>query len=108
MALQQVFQEKKLGHAKTRLLITTYDAVAGRIYLMKTAHHEWFKYDYQQSAVEVALATSAAPTFFDFVQFEGHGKTLYLDGGVWANNPALAAVCEAYHFLKVPLDHINS
>jgi patatin-like phospholipase/acyl hydrolase len=107
IALQQVFQDKKLGHAKTRLLITTYDAIAGRIFLIKTAHHELFKYDYQQSAVEVALATSAAPTFFDFAEFEGHEKALYLDGGVWANNPTLAAVCEAHHFLKVPLDQVD-
>jgi hypothetical protein len=31
----------------------------------------------------------------------------FVDGGVWANNPVLAAVIEAVCFLNVPLDQID-
>jgi hypothetical protein len=32
---------------------------------------------------------------------------MYVDGGVWSNCPALAAVTEAVHFLKALLDSID-
>src|SRR5215471_11025270 len=62
-ALHGVFGERKFGESKSRLVIPTYDAIAGRIFLLKTAHHERFKYDINTPAVDVALATSAAPTY---------------------------------------------
>ncbi len=74
---------------------------------MKTAHHPDFRHDYGASAVEVALATSAAPTFFKPSDFKAHAGNLYLDGGVWANCPALCAILEAHHFLGVPLEDIH-
>lgn len=40
----------------------------------------------------VASATAAAPTYF--TPFEQDGYT-YLDGGIWANNPTMAALVEA-------------
>ena len=40
----------------------------------------------------VASATSAAPTYF--TPFERRGHT-FLDGGIWANNPTMAALVEA-------------
>ena len=106
-ALSHEFQEKLLGDSTCRLLIPTYDAIRGRIFFMKTAHHPRFKYDYQAKAVEVALATSAAPTFFKPAEFEKHEGNTYIDGGVSANCPALAAVLEAHHFLNIPLPSIR-
>jgi uncharacterized protein len=46
--------------------------------------------DGQERIVDVALRTSAAPTYFP--SYEG-----YIDGGVVANNPAMAAVAQALH-----------
>ena len=40
----------------------------------------------------VAAATSAAPTYF--TPFQQRGFT-FLDGGIWANNPTMAALVEA-------------
>ena len=106
-AVTQVLGDKRFGESKCRLLIPTYDAIGGRLFLMKTAHHERFKYDYKALAVDVALATSAAPTYFKASPFPEHEGASYVDGGVWANCPALAGVVEAHHFLNIPLEEID-
>jgi patatin-like phospholipase/acyl hydrolase len=106
-ALQQVLGDRRFGQSKCRLVITTYDANAGRIFLLKTAHHERFKFDYLAPAVDVALATSAAPTYFQSSPFPDHAGASYVDGGVWANCPAMIGVVEAVSFLNVPLDQID-
>ena len=84
-----------------------YDAVAGRIFLMKTAHHERFKYEYNAPAVDVALATSAAPTYFAAAPFPTHQNASYVDGGVWANSPVLVGITEAVSFLGARLEEID-
>lgn len=106
-ALESVFQDKRLGEARCRLVIPTYDAVEGRIYLLKTAHRERFTGEYQASAVDCALATSAAPTYFAAASFPEHPGASYVDGGVWANCPVMVGITEAVHFLGVPLDQID-
>lgn len=106
-ALKQVFGDRKFGESLRPLVIPTYDANGGRIFLLKTAHHPHLKHDYNAPAVEVALATAAAPTYFAAATFSNHGNNRYVDGGVWANSPALAALVEAVHFLKVPLEQIE-
>jgi patatin-like phospholipase/acyl hydrolase len=74
---------------------------------MKTAHHERFKYDVDAPAVDVALATSAAPTYFAAARFPTHQDASYVDGGVWANSPVLVGVVEAVSFLGVALSDID-
>ncbi len=51
----------------------------------------------------VAMATTAAPTFFPAFRLpEDHVRLI--DGGVWANNPAMAGVTEAVSLFCRPLD----
>ena len=45
--------------------------------------------------VDVALATSAAPTYFPLCEISYYNNKQFIDGGVWANNPTLIAVIEA-------------
>lgn len=102
--LEQIFADEDgnpflFGHAKTRLLVPAYDALSGRIYLFKTAHNPRFVQDIEIPAARIALATAAAPTYFRAVRIERHNAS-YLDGGVWANCPALAAVVKATSFLN--------
>jgi patatin-like phospholipase/acyl hydrolase len=106
-ALEKVLQNRKIGEAKNRLIIPAYDAIGGRIFLLKTAHDPRFKYDIDALAVDVALATSAAPTYFAAAPFPAHEGASFVDGGIWANNPVLAAIVEATCFLKQPLDQID-
>lgn len=105
--LTNVFGTHKFGESKCRLALPTYDAISGRIFVMKTAHHERFKYDINALAVDVALATSAAPTYFDAAPFPVHKDASYVDGGVWANNPVMVGVTEAVAFLGASLGNID-
>jgi hypothetical protein len=106
-ALAKILKDQKFGESRCRLVIPTYDGIRGRLFLLKTAHHPQFQHDYQALAVDVALATSAAPTYFAAAPFPEHHGSSYVDGGVWANCPALVGILEAFHFLKVPLDQID-
>jgi patatin-like phospholipase/acyl hydrolase len=60
------------------------------------------------SAVDAALASSAAPTYFDDAPVDDFiAVQSYLDGGIWANNPVLPAIAEAVRHLQVPLDRLD-
>jgi patatin-like phospholipase/acyl hydrolase len=106
-ALAEVFGRRKFGESKCRLVIPTYDAIAGRIFLIKTAHHERFSYDIDAQAVDVALATSAAPTYFAAAPFPAHAGASYVDGGIWANSPVMVGLTEAVAFLGASLNNID-
>ncbi|HUF63678.1 MAG TPA: CBASS cGAMP-activated phospholipase [Verrucomicrobiales bacterium] len=111
-AMAEAFQkpgggEYLFGDSRARLLIPAYDTIRGRIFLFKTAHHDRFRHDQNIPAADVALATAAAPTFFQAAKIKEHANGGYVDGGVWANCPALAAVVEAVHFLGIPLERIQ-
>jgi len=96
-AIQQVVGDRPLAEAKTRLVVPAYNAEMGRVYLFKTPHHPWYEYDRDLPAVDVAMATSAAPTYFPAHHIPGRGT--FIDGGVWANCPAMVGFVEAVDFL---------
>ena len=54
--------------------------------------------------VDVALATSAAPTFLPVARVT---KGRLIDGGVWANNPSVVAIAEAISMLGAPLESVH-
>lgn len=64
--------------------------------VFKTGHHERFILDWRLRVVDVALATSAAPTFFPAHLI---GDELFADGGMFANSPDMIALHEAEMFL---------
>ena len=91
--LQGALGDTRIGHARTRLIVPAWNPVAQCVYIYKTAHHSRLKTDYHSLAVDAALATSAAPTYFHH-HITQHDVGL-IDGGVWANNPIGIAVVEA-------------
>ena len=97
-ALDKIFGDACIGNAKTRLVIPTWNPKTRSVHVCKTAHHSRFENDYQLKAVEVALATSAALTYFPH-HITQHNVEL-LDGGIWANNPIGVAITEATKVLK--------
>jgi uncharacterized protein len=92
-ALEQAFESRQLGESKVRLIIPAYHADKEDVYIFKTRHHSRLKIDWKESVVNVALATAAAPTYFQAHNMP-NGAPL-IDGGIWANNPVGLAAVEA-------------
>jgi patatin-like phospholipase/acyl hydrolase len=103
--LQEVLGDRRIGEAKTRLVVPAWNPVAQSVYIYKTAHHPRLKTDYRSRAVDAALATSAAPTYFPH-HITQHDVGL-LDGGIWANNPIAIAAVEAITLLGWPRESLH-
>lgn len=104
-ALRRCFGELKLGDSKKRLVVPSYNLSTEQVYVFKTPHHERLRRDYKDYMWQVAMATAAAPTYLP--AFCGLDGNRLIDGGVWANNPAVVAITEAYSLLSVPLESIR-
>jgi len=96
--LESKFGERTLGESTKRLVIPAINLETGEAYLYKTPHHPKFERDHKQSAVTVAMATSAAPSYFP--SHKANTGLALLDGGMWANNPVSVAIIEAIAVLK--------
>ena len=105
VALHEILGDARLGDARTRLVIPAWNPIARSVYIYKTAHHSRFRTDYRSKAIDAALATSAAPTYFRH-HITQHDVGL-LDGGVWANNPIAIATVEAVAVLAWPRESLN-
>lgn len=104
-ALIDTFGERKLGESTKRLVIPSMNSITGEVHIFKTSHHPRFVMDYSETVVDVAMATSAAPTFFPIHQTVG-GVPL-IDGGMWANNPVAVATAECLGVLEWPAQEIQ-
>lgn len=63
-ALHGALGDRKLGEARTRLVIPAWHPQTQGVYIFKTAHHPRLRTDYKELAIDAALATAAAPTYF--------------------------------------------
>ncbi|WP_265443927.1 CBASS cGAMP-activated phospholipase [Flexivirga meconopsidis] len=103
-ALTEVFGAQLLGQSTKRLIIPSWDVQRAEVRIFKTPHHPRLCRDGRISMVDVAMATTAAPTFFEAAHVDGRRL---VDGGVWANNPSVVAVGEAVSMLDVSLEAIR-
>ncbi len=78
------------------VIIPAVNLSAGRTQLFKTPHRDDLFADKERLVVDVAMATSAAPTYFPISRINDH---IYADGGLFANTPDLLAWHEAQHFM---------
>lgn len=95
-ALEKIFGDKKLADLQNLVCIPTYSLTDARPWVFKYDHKEG-KLDRDSKAlcVDVALATSAAPTYFPLAEIDYYDHKQFIDGGVWANNPTMVGVIEA-------------
>jgi uncharacterized protein len=103
--LEEIFQDRRLGDSRVRLLIPSLNLASERVHVYKTSHHPEIVNDYELDAVDVALATVAAPTYFP-IHLSPDGVP-YIDGSVWAHNPLGLAVIEAIGILEWPRNAIR-
>ncbi len=104
-AIASVLGNRRLGESRRRLAIPSFNAVNGDIYIFKTAHHERFRQDYKEPAVNAALATSAAPTYFP--AFRHESGLSFIDGGIWANTPVTVGIVEALAVMEKSVSDIE-
>lgn len=90
-AVENRLGDSRIGSALRDLVITSYDMTAREPYLFKRWRARESD-DRNPSIVDAALATSAAPTYFPSHPHQGRAL---VDGGVFAANPAVAAIAEA-------------
>jgi hypothetical protein len=93
-ALRRIFGEVALGESRVPLVVPAYNLGENEPYLFKTPHHVRLRRDHRVPMWAVAMATSAAPTFFPAFRLPTDQVRL-VDGGIWANNPAMVGVTEA-------------
>lgn len=87
------------------MLIPAWHPNTQRVYIFKTAHHPRLQTDYKELAVDAAMATAAAPTYF--AQHVTGNDVGLVDRGLWANNPTGIAVVEAIATLGWPADELK-
>jgi patatin-like phospholipase/acyl hydrolase len=100
---------------KVKLLIPTYSLGDGATQVLKTAHTSDLIMDKHIPMYMAAMATSAAPTFFNAYsnKFKRIGSDTFedfsnkVDGGVYANNPSMLGIIEATTRLKEELNNIQ-
>jgi uncharacterized protein len=98
-ALEQVletfFGKTEFSSALTPLLVSSYDLEDQVPYFFKS-HRIAARPEYNWKAKEIARATSAAPTFFPPLHLnDGVRDRALVDGGIYVNNPGMAAYAEA-------------
>lgn len=91
--LYEFFGSKKIKDCKTHICIPTINAATCAPLVFKTNNNGSQNRDDECKLVDVALATSAAPTFFPLHHFENYQGLV--DGGLWQNTPSLIGLIEA-------------
>ncbi|WP_417394114.1 CBASS cGAMP-activated phospholipase [Gimesia chilikensis] len=104
-ALKSCFKDKRIADCSKRVVIPSYNIGEDDVYLFRTPHATRLRRDWKVPLWKVALATSAAPTYFPCSRHVD--KLRLIDGGVWANNPTMVGIVEAYGTLDIPLKDIR-
>lgn len=102
--LHNEFGDVKLGDIQKPLLIPTTDIGNGGVHVFKSSYSNSFTRDMNVTVKQAVLASCSAPAFFNPTKVHNY---LLADGGVWANNPALAAVIDAQYRLNVDIKNIR-
>ncbi len=104
LVLHELLGTKLFGESRYRHVVASFDGKFSEVALLKTRHHPDYQRDWQMRMVDVCMATSAAPTIFRAFQHDGYRM---VDGGVWANNPAMLGLVEALTTYDVSPERIR-
>jgi hypothetical protein len=102
--LNELVGETKLGEIKIPLLIPATNIGEGIVHVFKSPYHPDFIRDGRFTVKDAVLASCSAPIYFTPEKTQEY---LLADGGLWANNPTLAAVMDAKRRLGVDIKNIR-
>lgn len=102
--LRELLGDTTIGQSRVRLVVPSMDLASGRIHLWKTQHLPRFLEDAKHPMLDAAMATCAAPTYFE--PFVTESGLPLADGGLFANSPAGLAAVEAVGVLGWPPDDV--
>lgn len=98
-ALIEIFGTKQIKDCNNLLCIPSYSVTEAKPKVFKYDHkHGKLSRDNEAPIVDIALATSAAPTYFPLAESKFYDNEQFIDGGVWANNPTLVGLLEALNY----------
>ncbi|WP_416547909.1 CBASS cGAMP-activated phospholipase [Limnohabitans sp. DCL3] len=107
-ALESVLKQETLKQMYKRrniaICIPTIDAASQKAWVFKTPHGARLTRDNNYQLIDVCMASAAAPVFFPMhaVKSPNPGVSishLFVDGGLWGNNPILVGLVEALEFV---------
>jgi len=102
--LDSVFSNRRLGDVAVPLMIPATDIGNATVHVFKSSYHRSFVRDKDVFLKEAVMASCSAPIYFNPSKVDSY---LLADGGLWANNPSLAAVIDAKKRLGVDLEDIR-
>ena len=97
-ALQAELGDKRLADALHRVVVPAVDVELCQTKIFKTPHSPAREGDGDLPAVDIAMATCAAPAYFPCVRI---GHRVYADGGLYAVAPDQVALHELEHFMGI-------
>ncbi|MGE7121584.1 CBASS cGAMP-activated phospholipase [Peribacillus sp. NPDC046944] len=99
-ALTNVFGNKTLAECETNVLIPVSNITTGLPRIIKNDHSPNLTLDNKHTLVDIAMATTAAPTYFPIqsISTMTNPEHQFVDGGIYANNPSLHGIQEAYRY----------
>lgn len=95
-ALKEFFGNKTIKDCKSSVCIPAIDVATCQPIMFKTNNNGQLRRDENTLLVDIALATSAAPTYLPIHSFESFLGLV--DGGLWQNNPTLYGIIEAISY----------
>lgn len=101
--VHRVLGKRRFGESTCRMVIPAVNQ-HGEPSMYKTDHHSDYKRDHSEEMARIALDTSAAPIYLGG---NVSGEEHCIDGGLFANNPIMAAVVDAIACYEIHPEQIR-
>lgn len=95
--LDDLFGDRILSESQNLLCIPSFSFTEFKTVVFRRDHSNLYRHNSLKFR-DVALATSAAPTYLPMSELPDYNYMQLIDGGVWANNPSLVGLAEALRY----------
>ena len=103
-SLQKFLEQKSMSDVSENIAVTSFDTSNSKPVIFRSVYGKDNGQFNDVKLVDIALATSAAPTYFPAAEA---GNSYMIDGGIWANCPAMVGITESLKFFNQNLRDIR-